>query len=228
VCDRGSPWESSARTALSLGRSLRSGRETRYRTVHLAFDILQGAGLAAGVGIRPFLPGLLAGLLATGNAGVDFDHTDYSFLESPAFLVALLAALLLVAFAERRFGADKVDSGPIGAAVAGVSIGLGALLFAGSLADHHHTAWPGLIGGVLCAALAQAAARSLFSRTRARLDEAAKAALPAYAEAAGLVVAGLSVLLPPLSIIALAFLAWLLITGRRREGRKYAGLRVLR
>jgi hypothetical protein len=196
--------------------------------VHLVFDILQGAGLAAGVGIRPFLPGLLAGALAADNAGVDFNHTDYSFLESPAFLGALFVALIAVAFAERRFGPDKVDNGPIGAAVAGLSLGLGALLFAGSLADHHHTAWPGLVGGVVCAAIAQAAARSLFARTRARLDAAAVAALPAYAEGAGLVVAGLSVLLPPLSIVFLAFLAWLLITGRRREGRKFAGLRILR
>jgi hypothetical protein len=29
-------------------------------------------------------------------------------------------------------------------------------------------------------------------------------------------------------VVALAFVAWLLVTGRRREGRKYAGLRVLR
>jgi uncharacterized membrane protein len=196
--------------------------------VHLAFDILQGAGLAAGVGIRPFLPGLLAGALAAGNAGVDFDHTDYSFLESPGFLAALFAALIVVALAERRFGPEKVDNGPLGASVAGISLGLGALLFAGSLADHHHTAWPGLIGGVLCAGIAQAAARSLFARTRTRLDAAAARALPAYAEGAGLVVAGLSVLLPPLSIVFVAFLAWLLITGRRREGGKFAGLRILR
>jgi Domain of unknown function (DUF4126) len=196
--------------------------------VHLVFDILQGAGLAAAVGIRPFLPGLLAGALAAGNAGVDFNHTDYSFLESPGFLAALFLALLVVALAERRLGPGKVDAGPLGAAVAGLSIGLGALLFAGSLADHHHTAWPGLIGGGLCAGIAQAAARSLFTRTRVRLDAAAAVALPAYAEGAGIVVAGLSVLLPPLAIVFLAFLVWLLITGRRREGRKYAGLRILR
>ena len=196
--------------------------------MHLAFDILQGIGLALGVGLRPFLPAILAGVLAAANAGVDFDHTNYSFLESPVFLIALLAALLAVGLIERRFGAEKTDNGPIGAAVGGIAIGLGALLFAGSLADHHHTAWPGLVGGVACAALAQAATRSLFARTRERLDAAAAAALPIYAEGAGLVIAGLSVALPPLSILALAFLVWLLVTGRRREGRKFAGLRVLR
>jgi hypothetical protein len=196
--------------------------------MHLAFDILQGAGLAAAVGIRPFLPGIVAGALAAGNAGVDFDHTSYSFLEAPWFLIVLAAALVAVGLAERRVGAGRVESGPIGAAVGGIALGLGALLFAGSLADTHHTAWPGLIGGIACAALGQAAARSLFGRTRARLDAAAQAALPAYGEAAGVVVAGLSVALPPLAIVFLVFLAWLLITGRSREGRKFAGLRVLR
>ena len=35
-------------------------------------------------------------------------------------------------------------------------------------------------------------------------------------------------LLPPLAIVFVAALAWLLIGGRRREGEKYAGLRILR
>jgi hypothetical protein len=196
--------------------------------VHLVFDILQGAGLAAGVGIRPFLPGLLAGALAAGNAGVDFDHTDYSFLESPVFLLVLALVLVVTALAERRLGPGRVDAGPLGAAIVGISIGLGALLFAGSLADTHHTAWPGLIGGAACAVLGSATARSLFARVRQRLDAAGQAALPAYAEGSGLAVAGLSVALPPLAIVFILFLAWLLITGRRREGQKFAGLRVLR
>jgi hypothetical protein len=36
------------------------------------------------------------------------------------------------------------------------------------------------------------------------------------------------VLLPPLAIILLGGLAWLSAGGRRREGEKYAGLRILR
>lgn len=196
--------------------------------MHLLFDILTGAGLAAAVGIRPFLPALLAGALAVGNLGVDFDHTSYAFLESTGFLAALLVAVAVVALLERRLGADAVESGPVGAAVAGISLGLGALLFAGALADGHHAAWPGLIGGLACAALAQFASRSLFRRTRARLDTAARAALPLFAEGAGLVCAGLSVALPPFAVLALAFLAWLLFSGRKREGGKYAGLRILR
>jgi hypothetical protein len=196
--------------------------------VHLALVIAQGIGLAVAAGIRPFLAGLLAGALAAGNLGLDFDHTSYSFLEKSPFLLALAVALVALVLAQRRLGPERVESGPIGAAVGGIGIGLGALLFAGSLADEHHAAWPGLAGGVLCAGLAQLAARDLFGRVRSRLDREAAAALPVYAEGTGLAVAGLSVLAPPFGILALAFTGWLLVTGRRREGRKYAGLRILR
>jgi len=33
---------------------------------------------------------------------------------------------------------------------------------------------------------------------------------------------------PPVSILLVGFLGWLLIGGRRRAGEKYAGLRILR
>ena len=49
-----------------------------------------------------------------------------------------------------------------------------------------------------------------------------------YADGIALALAALSILVPPVSVLALGFLAWLLLGGRRREGEKYAGLRVLR
>jgi lipopolysaccharide export LptBFGC system permease protein LptF len=63
---------------------------------------------------------------------------------------------------------------------------------------------------------------------RARLDADAAGALPIYREAAALAAAGLSVLFPPLAVLVLAALAFLMSGGRRREGEKYAGLRILR
>jgi hypothetical protein len=42
------------------------------------------------------------------------------------------------------------------------------------------------------------------------------------------VVAGASVLFPPLALVAIGFLVALLVTGRRRSDQKYAGLRILR
>ena len=38
----------------------------------------------------------------------------------------------------------------------------------------------------------------------------------------------LSILFPPLALLVVGGLAWLLLGGRRREGEKYAGLRILR
>jgi hypothetical protein len=192
--------------------------------VKLILDILQGAGLSAAVGVRPFLPGLAAGGLAAADLGVDFDGTDYSFLEAPGFLIALAIGMTLSVLLARRVAEDDRAA----AAVGGIGLGLGALLFAGTLADHHYAAWPGLIGGLACAALAQAAARDLFVRVRARLDPEARSAVPVYFDGAALVLVGLSVLIPPVSLLALGFLVWLLAGGKRREGRKYAGLRILR
>lgn len=194
----------------------------------LFLAICLGIGLALGVGLRPFLPALLVGALARGDVGIDFNGTDLSFLESPIFLLALLIGVVALIGAERRLGADRVEAGPIGAAVGGIALGLGALYFGGALADDGYAWWPGLIAGLACAALAAATARIFFRRTRARLDGDAATALPVYAEAAGVVVAGLAVLFPPLALIALGFLVWLLLGQRRREGQKYAGLRVLR
>jgi hypothetical protein len=189
----------------------------------LLLDILQGTGLAAAAGVRPFLPTLAAGAFASADIGVDFDGTEFSFLESPVFL--LVVAVVMVATFLLR---GRLDTPAGAAALTGIGIGLGALLFAATLDDRHAVWWPGLIGGLLVAALAGAAVRDLFLRTRARLDAEAAAALPIYAEGVAVVLAALSILIPPVSIIAVGFFVWLLAGGRRREGEKYAGLRILR
>lgn len=189
----------------------------------LLLDILQGVGLSAATGVRPFLPTLVAGGLAIGDVGIDFEGTEFSFLEAPVFLlaVAVIMALSLVL-------RSRLDTPAGAAALSGIGVGLGALLFAGTLDDRHAVWWPGLIGGLLCALLAGAAVRDLFTRTRARLDSEAAAALPIYAEGVALVLAALSILVPPVSVLAIAFLVWLIAGGRRRSGEKYAGLRILR
>ena len=191
-------------------------------------DILTGVGLGAAAGIRPFLPGLVAGAMASADALIDFDGTDLSFLERPGWLLALVLALLVFTFAQRRMGSERLEAGPAGAALGGISIGVGALLFAGALADHSDTWWPGLIGGLLCALLAERSVRALVVRTRARLDPAAREALTLYTDGAALLLAVLAIVLPPVSLVALGFLVWLLVGGRRRDGEKYAGLRILR
>jgi hypothetical protein len=189
----------------------------------LLVDILQGIGLSAAAGVRPFLPTLVAGGLAIANIGVDYDGTEFSFLESPAFLLAVAIVMVLTLLLRGR-----LDTPPAQAALAGAGTGLGALLFAATLDDRHSVWWPGLIAGVLFAGLASAAVRDLFNRTRSRLDAEAASALPIYAEGVAMVIAALSILLAPVALLAVGLFVWLLAGGRRREGEKYAGLRILR
>jgi hypothetical protein len=191
-------------------------------------DLLQGAGLAAAIGIRPFLPVLLAGALASADLGLDFEGTDFSFLETWPFLLGVLVLVMLLDFAGRRAGRDAAERPPLLYALLVVALVLGALLAAGSVADRSEAWWAGIVAGLACAALGFQAARSLFGRVRRRLDEQAAGALPVYAEGAALLAAGLSILFPPLAVLIIAALVWLLAGGKRRAGEKYAGLRILR
>jgi hypothetical protein len=184
--------------------------------------------VAAAVGIRPFLPGLVVGALAAGNVEIHFKHTDFSFLQNPWFLLGLVIAAIVLSVAERRLPVRRLDTGPGMLLLAAIGVALGALFFAGFLARGHYTWWPGIVGGVVCAVVGIAATRPLLTRVRARLDSDAAAAVPLYAEATGLLLAALSVVAPPVGPIALALLLWLLLAARRRGEQKYAGLRILR
>ena len=196
--------------------------------MHLVFDIFQGIGIAAAVGIRPFLPALAVGALAAGDIQIDFAHSSYSFLQSGVFLLVMVMGVVLLALTERRAFREALSSRLLAYTLAGVSLAVGAVMFAGSLARGHYAAWPGLIGGVICAGVGILATQPLLARVRARLDAEAAGVLPFVTEGAAVVSAVLSVLLPPVGVIVLALLLWLLIAGRGRSEQKYAGLRILR
>jgi hypothetical protein len=187
-------------------------------------DTTTGMGLSGATGVRPYLPPLLAGALARSDTGIDFDGTDWHFLESTWFLLAVLA-LGVIAYLAERSGpnrrAAELFSGALG-------VVFGALLFAGALADGGEASWPGLIGGALCAALGWRAVGGLVERARARLGGSAAALLTVYADGVALLLAAIAIFLPPVSILAIIAFVVLLGGGRRREGEKYAGLRVLR
>jgi hypothetical protein len=194
--------------------------------MEFVLDLLQGVGIAAAIGIRPFLPVLLAGALAAADAGLDFEGTSFAFLEEWPFLLGILVLVAVIDLVLRR-RAD-LDTGPAAWLLLAIAVALGALEAAGSLADHDHPVLAGIVAGAAAATLGFFAARSLFGRVRRRLDPDAQGTLPVYGEGAALLAAGASILFPPLAILVLAALAWLLMGGRRREGEKYAGLRILR
>jgi len=177
----------------------------------LFLDIGKGAGLAGASGVRPFLPPLLAGALARGDIGIDFDHTDYRFLEDTGFLAAVLALAVLAYAVDRSRGGRRPERRD-----------------AGSLADGHHQSWPGLIAGIACAALGYVAVAALFGRARRRLEGGVASLLDVYADGIALALAGLSIALPPLGLVALVAFVFLIVRTRAGGERKYEGLRVLR
>jgi hypothetical protein len=202
------------------------------------FYIGLGAGLAAACGLRPFLPVLLAGALASSSAlGVSFAHDPFRFAQSNWWLLVVAIALVLAYAMQLLLGlsalaeapAERSRPQPLAAALAGLGYGAGAVLFAGTLAAHGDAWWPGLIGGLAVVGLAQRAVLPVFARARTRLaDGAAKQALTVYLDAASLLLAVLVALLHPLGYVALALLGWFALRGRGRGEEKYAGLRVLR
>jgi len=192
------------------------------------FDLLQGAGIAAAIGIRPFLPFLLVGALAAADLGIDFDGTDFALLEQAPALAIVLALMAASTYAVRRAGPAALEVQPWIAVFGTVAAALGMFMAAGSLADDGHPIVAGLVVGALSAVLGYVAVRDLLIRTRKRLDADAAGALTLYAEGAALLAAGLSVLFPPLALLVIGALIALLLGGRRRSGEKYAGLRILR
>jgi uncharacterized membrane protein YgdD (TMEM256/DUF423 family) len=196
--------------------------------VHLVFDIFQGIGVAAAVGIRPFLPALAVGALGAADAQIDFAHTSFSFLQQAPFLLVMVIGVALLGVTERRATRAMLDGRLVTLTLAAVSLVLGALLFAGALAQGHQAVWPGLIAGVICGGIGLMATRPLLERVRARLDDQTAAMLPLFSESGALLAAVLTVLLPPVGVVVLALLVWLLYAGRSRSEQKYAGLRILR
>jgi hypothetical protein len=193
----------------------------------LFLAISQGTGLALATGVRPFLPPLLAGVLARADAGVDFSGTDFSFLESVPFLAVMLGLTAIATTVGRREQASLLVR-----VLGATAIALGALEFAGSLAEESYAGGPGLVAGAAIALLGFLAAAAFFDGARSRLaargESGSASLLTLIADAASLVLAALAVFVGPMSYLALAFCVWLLAAQRRRAARKYEGLRVLR
>lgn len=187
----------------------------------------QGLGLASAVGVRALLPTIAAGTLARTGAGLNFADTEFEVLQSWPFLAAVLIAAV-VSWTVRPSSANERQK-PIGAGAVLTSVVLGALLAGASLADIGYSAWPGLAAGAAAALVTRLAVSAFLHGARRRLDrESPPWTLSLYAEVAALALAALSVLIPPVSLLALAASIWVLVSSRRRGSKKYAGLRVLR
>lgn len=206
----------------------------------LPFYIGLGLGLALAAGLRPFLPLLLAGALASaGGLGITFGPTGHTFhfLQTSWWLLIVVIALVLSYALQLVFQlAPTIDpqdrqrrNDPLAASLSGLSFGAGALLFAGTLAAHGDSPWPGVLAGFLVVGLAQRLSGPVITRARRRLPgRASREAVTLYLDAGAMLVAALTALLHPLGYVALALILWAMVSARRRAGEKYAGLRILR
>ncbi len=192
----------------------------------LAMDILMAAGLAAAVGIRPFLPAFAIGLMVRADLGLKIGEFD--FLTSWPFLAALCA--LAIAFWVLEGTAEKNSSRrAVSIAIGGASVVLGALLFAAVLSAEGHSVLPGIVAGAVIAAVARVAVVVFLASAASRVrDSGAKNLFFVYLEPVAVVVAVLAVLIPPASLVVIAAFIYVLVSVRKRSQSKYEGLRILR
>jgi hypothetical protein len=104
----------------------------------------------------------------------------------------------------------------------------GGFLFGISLGDNGHAEWPGYLVGAACAIGAYLVARDVASGAASRASAGSPLAVSAFIAMFALILAGLSLLFGPLSLVGLAGLVVLGVGRRRRAARKHEGLRVLR
>jgi hypothetical protein len=112
---------------------------------------------------------------------------------------------------------------------------LGIIACGAALNGEDEALWPALPVGLLGAGLAATVSRDVAAGAARRQrgspgDAAAQAPIgvTALVVVSAAVVAALSLVAPPFSLVVLLALAWLSLARRRREERKHEGLRVLR
>jgi lysylphosphatidylglycerol synthetase-like protein (DUF2156 family) len=117
--------------------------------------------------------------------------------------------------------------GTIGVLLAAPAAIGAAILFAVSLSNRDHPAWPGVPLGIVIAIFAFGVVSAVVAGAQARARGASSIGL--IVAAAALAMAALTALVwEPLGLLFLLALLWLASARRRQAQRKYEGLRVLR
>jgi hypothetical protein len=110
---------------------------------------------------------------------------------------------------------------------------IGVLVAGAALNGADEALWPALPVGVIGAGLAAVVARDVAAGAARRQGDQsiggqASPGVIAIVVLAAIVIAGISLVLKPFSLLALAALLWLWASRRRQAERKHEGLRVLR
>jgi hypothetical protein len=144
---------------------------------------------------------------------------DYFLAICQALGIALAVGALAGATGPKGGTAAVLElvAGAAGAAVAGLSMSIDDQSILGGIAV-------GAVGGWLAATVIAA----VVAGAARRAEEGGVGAVGFIVALAAAALAGLSILIPPISLAALVGLGWLGISRRRRAQRKYEGLRILR
>ena len=112
---------------------------------------------------------------------------------------------------------------------------IGVLAAGAALNGADESVWPALPIGVIGAGLAAVVSRDIASgairRQRDRVtgaDVQSPVGVTVIVVVTAVVVAGISLVFEPFSLVALVALSWVWVSRRRRAERKHEGLRVLR
>lgn len=188
-----------------------------------SFDILQAIGLGLAFGLRPVLAPFVVAVCAAVGLGIDLDGTVVEFLGQTPAIIALVAFAVVWIVLDATRGAITQLAHLFFAVVFAAAFG------AGSFDEHASTWWPGAVAGALAAGLAWAALTPLLAGARQRLagEREAGIILPVVVEFLAVLTAFLSLIFPPLAVIALLAVLVLLVRGRRNRDQSYAGLRTL-
>jgi hypothetical protein len=131
-----------------------------------------------------------------------------------------------LALAAGTFGGASGRRGVVGFLLAAVAAIGGGLMFGASLAAADHPAWPGWPVGAAIAVITFGVVNGVVAGAQARHEGASSIGI--IVALGALVLAGLSLFLEPVALVALLGIVWLGSARRRRAQRKYEGLRVLR
>ncbi len=182
-----------------------------------------GVGLASIAGVRAFLPLALVGLFARfGFFGLP---EPFGPLGDWLVIGVLLALALLETVLDKAPAFEKglnVALVPIRAVAGAVlfSVALGAGLGVDAVSEL-------VVGGIIAGALA---VLKVLLRPPAKAASAGVSAsfLSTFEDVVALVAGVVAVLVPLVSLVFVAFLLFFFFRVRRRRGRQYAGLRILR
>ena len=195
-----------------------------------SLDLLQGIGLAAAVGVRPFLPALLAGALAARRPRHRLRRHRLRVPGVPGVPARACSRCSRSSSLIGRSRAERTSRRPLGARSPAVAWCLGALAVRRRRSPTTGTrrgpawspAWPARAARLRSprATCSPASAAGSTPRPPARC--------PSTPRALALAAAGALDPRPARRAPRARRPRWLLIGGRRREGEKYAGLRILR